>query len=341
MVVRHFPTLINFLLVLSLPALSLGQGGPCKVLVTVGTVLEPSPGSSPYSRHPPRYPLPSLAVPVHGLSADSFIAYDGRDPLPVLSVAPDDSARRFVIVPVLWPGTAQRWSKRGPALAGGAEHGAMAEPITTAVRAILDKARPQDSFGLLCAVGPPCSAPLGSARPALQASLSQFAQAYLSQRSPSHTKVGRDVVLDAIDEAAGWFGPPQPGDAILLIGGFYRASRSKMRRVRVTLASRGIKLFLFGGGTYFEFSTLPMLYQNSPDLDLAIRTDGSNEEVGFAGPDATDENLWLWRTEAEALYDTATSGYVLLLPKTGPNVHIGVRGIEASVGHVHPLPVCP
>jgi hypothetical protein len=100
-------------------------------------------------------------------------------------------------------------------------------------------------------------------------------------------------------------------------------------------------LFLFGGATYFEFSTLPMLSENSPDLDLALRTRGGGQEVGFAGPDATDENLWLWRTEAEALYDVATSGYVLLLPETGPSVEIGVRGIEASVDHLRPLPVCP
>jgi len=264
------------------------------------------------------FPLPDLSVPVRGLSAESFIAYDGRRPLPVLSVAPDSSARRFVFVVVLDRGKARAW------------HGAMAEAPRTAVRSILDKARPEDSFGLLCAVGPPCSVPLGSARSALQASLSQL--------SPSDSRVERrDVVLDAIDQAAGWFEPPQPGDAILLIGGFYRASRSKLRKVRATLANRGIRLFLFGGGTTFDFSTLPPLSEDSPDLDLAF----GNEQVGFAGPDATDENLWLWRTEAEALYDVATSGYVLLLPETGPTVQIGVRGIEASVNHVRPLPVCP
>lgn len=266
-----------------------------------------------------------LWEPRHGVSLESFVARDGRQRLPVWSVREDMGPRRIALVLVFDRG----WAT--------AEHGAFSEALRSAAEAIFDRARPEDSLALLTAVGPRIAVPFGSAPGVLRAAVTRL--------SPSPTPLGRaDSVLNALLEAADWFGAPEPGDAILLIGGFPRASRGRVAQARRVLVGRGIRLFLFGGGITAGCDFLDC-YSVSPDLGLAWGTGGTHEEVGFDGAGNPDENLRLWQDEAEALYDMAASEYILRLPRTGPHVRIELsRDGAHTPGHViyaMPLPVCP
>lgn len=318
------------LLMLWAVSASLAQQPPCTVLANVVTeqlpyalIVFPSiPPTKGYG-----FP-PELWLPARGLSPESFIVRDGRHRVPVLSVETYTGPRRIVLVVVFDRGLAT------------AEHGGLIDRPRIALGGILSKARAEDSFALLTA-WPHIAVPFGSSPTALRASIHDL--------SPSTAQFGRkDDVLDTILEAASWFGSPEKGDSILVIGGF-GGPRAKTSQVRHTLAGRGIRLFDLGAGMSDGSCTDWLLcgYSLSPDGTLAEDTGGGWEPVGYLGPKAADENVWLWQTEAKTLYDMATFAYVLRLAKTGPHVKIELSGEALSrlhrprLSYPRPLPVCP
>ena len=344
-------------MVVSLAGPAHAQVAPCTVVAYAMkeqlppelTVMPWRPPANGYT-----YP-PELLIPLRGLSGESFVVRDGKRAVPVLSVDEDTGPRRIALVVAL--------DKRWRTIA----HGGWAEVPRTAVTAVLSSARPEDSFALLTAAGPRIAVPFGAATSELRARLTQL--------TPSQTPLGRgEAVLNALVEVAGWFGRPQTGDSILLIGGFNRASRAKVSQVRNILVSRGIRLFLFGGWTSFSLDPLCMLCsQQSPDVTLALVTGGANEEIGYAGPKHPDESLRLWQNEAKSLYDIATLAYIVRLPSTGPRMtmrlslgpgiltypgflthpgplphglgldaaDLSKRGVGTALTYPRPLPVCP
>jgi hypothetical protein len=282
---------------------------------------------------------------LRGLSRDSFIARDGKRPVPVLSVDEDTGPRRIALVVML----DKRWRTEF--------HGGLAEAPRTAASAVLSNARPEDSFALLTAPGPRIAVPFGAATSELRARTTQLL--------PSQTPLGRaQAVLNALVEAADWFGRPQTGDSILLIGGFRRASRARVSQVGKILVSRGVRVFVFGGASDLVDCLDTLCIEQTPDVTLAVATGGANQEMGYAGPKHPDESLRLWQNEAKSLYDIATLAYIVRLPSTGPRMRVGLSldpGVltypsalppdlaaalsKASVGahltYPRPLPVCP
>lgn len=308
------------LLLLSVGA-AYAQVAPCTVVVDAAKLQLPreltvTPWPPPANGY--GYP-PALPIPLRGLSSESFVVRDGERPVPVLSVDEDTGPRRIALVVVL----DSRWRR--------VVHGGLAEAPRTAVRAVLSSARPEDSFALLTAPGPRIAVPFGAATSELRARTTQL--------SPSQTPLGRaEAVLNALVEVADWFGRPQTGDSILLIGGFRKASRARVSQVGKILVNRGIRVFVFGAASDY-MDCLPVCTEQTPDVTLALATGGTNQEVAYAGSKHPDESLRLWQNEAKSLYDMATLAYIVRLPSTGPRMWMRLSpGLGAHLAYPRPLP---
>jgi hypothetical protein len=198
-------------LALILPsAFSSAQEIPCNVEIPVNVML----------------PDGSL---VRRLSGEAFVGQNKYGAVGIRLLASDTGPRQILFV--METGKAVR-----PA----------ARRIETAVISeICDKARPQDSFGLLTAVGPLREMKLGASVAEIRAAADQLGQ---SPRGKGQT----DGVMDALLHGVGWFQPPQPGDAIVLvtmgIEGPHRAGYSK---VKTALAAARIRLFAFQLGQFY------------------------------------------------------------------------------------------
>jgi hypothetical protein len=264
--------------------------------------------------------------PIHNLTTGAFVARDKRDFIPVESVETDRGPRRFVFV---------------------AENGrlvtlAQRQVEAESVKAILSKAGPKDSFGLLTAGGPRVALPLGSNRDTILVAAEGLAHAKASS-TPG------EEVTDALVEATMWFGSHQSGDSIFLLDRIPNSAGNRRddSRLQAALASRQVGLFTLGldimiwgceGGCV-----------ESPLIELSDRSGGDWEEMAPLPRkrQAKDASLKAARVEAENLYDVASQFYVLRLQRTSPETMIGLSLQElyrlpyATVTYPRPLPVCP
>ena len=323
--------LVALFLVASVVKSALAQQAPCNVPVIVASekLSYPVPAKPPSPKG--RFP-PEIWLSAPGLRAEDFVVRDGHHSVPVLSVGTDSSPRRIVFV------VAYGWGGAVAPQLGSIDAG----PAGVQIKTILSDARPQDSFGLLNAWGPGLRVPFVSGRDAILDALRVLA--------PGRGRPQGDAVLDALREASALFGTPQPGDTIFLVGGSEHWPRGKASEIRSALVSRGIRLFVLGAWmTEGECQAwVPCLESLSPEGALAEETGGAWESVAYQGPNAADENLWLWRNEAKALYDMATATYNLRLPKAGPHLKIELSPEARSrlqwpprISYPSPLPVCP
>ena len=323
------------------------QQGACTVAVSVVTVLDPYPGewaaSSASKMRLPPHPLyqgpqlqyildkeaaarngkpslPTVYIPAQALAPEDLIVRDGGLRIPVVSLQTDRGPRRIVLLVQNGTGTLGR--------------GQAAQAT-----AILSRARPEDAFALLAAGGPRLALPFGSGRDELRAAIEE-----LSRPKPGGPK-GEDV-LDALLETTTWFGSPQAGDAILLLGDIGRQPRRRLSQLRSALISRRVRLFSLGGAYTVEGTDLYTEW-SSPLLTISEGSGGEWESVGNLGPKAVDESLEMWEYEAKALYEVATFAYILRLARTGPHVRIELsqqawnRLLWPRLSYPRPLPACP
>jgi len=265
--------------------------------------------------------------PVHDLGAGAFVARDKRDSIPIESVETDRGPRRFVFV---------------------AENGrlvtlAQRQVEAESVKAILSKARPEDSFGLLTAGGPRVALPLGSNRDTILVAAERLSHAQASS-TPG------EEVTDALVEATMWFGSHQSGDSIFLLDRIPNSAgnRPEDSRVQSALASRQVRLFTLGLDIMI-WGCDGTACVESPLIELSDRSGGDLEETGPLPRkgQAKDASLRAARVGAEHLYDVASQFYVLRLQRTSPKTMIGLSLQElyrlpyATVTYPRPLPVCP
>jgi len=319
------------LLLVSTSRIAPAQQAPCNVPVNVAAEKLSYPVPTRFHAAKWGFP-PELWLPARGLRPEDFVVRDGHHSVPVLSVETETGPRRVVFVVAYGRGGA----------AATQPLSIDAGPAGAQINVILSNARPEDSFGLLNAWGPHLSVPLGSSLDALRQVLRVL--------SPGAGRPQGDAVLDALREVSGWFGAPQAGDSIFLVGGSEHWPRGRTSQVCSALVSRGIRLFVLGAwASAGECEAwLPCLESLSPDGTLAEETGGGWESIGYRGPNAADENVWLWQNEAKSLYDMATSSYVLRLPKAGPHLKIelspeGLSHLQwpPRISYPRPLPVCP
>jgi hypothetical protein len=303
-------------LVLAVSASAAAWAGQSACTVAVTVVNGISPPLPPVNTlRGKNFILTPLYGPVGDLPPDAFAAREKRHSVPIVSVEAVGGPRRIVLVVVGVPARA------------------------LVVKAILLKARSEDSFALITLGGARLALPFGSSRATIRAALE-------APSPPMRAWPRGNEVLDALLEAVGLFGSPETGDSIILFGPLLHASRGRISQARSTLIGRRIRLFNLGGSG-FTMGDSDGLIWKPPLTNLCEQTGGGWEFVGYAGPTAADENAWLWQTESEELYEMATTFYVLGLARTGPRVRIGLssqgrdRAPWASVYYPRPLPVCP
>lgn len=216
----------------------------------------------------------------------------------------------------------------------------MSQAIPVAIAQILSKAEPQDSFALLTVGGPRKALPFGSSQDAIRAAGDQLRKAKWER--------GGKGVLDALVEAASWFGSPQVGDSIILFGGAPNEGAARISQLRTSLAAGHIRLLVFSGSA--STTTGGGLTEGTwvrPLARICDETGGTWEEAGFAGVASTDQNVKLWQAEAEGLYENIRSIYLLRLERTGPDIEIGLApksfglGAWEEIHYPKPLLVCP
>jgi hypothetical protein len=305
---------------------------PCTVAVSVVKSVGPV---IPLLPAPPgKFFPPSVFDRAPDLPPEAFSAYvydrrhRERGPVGILSVERDSGPRRIAMV----VGGLRLQTEIGQP---------MLQAVPVAIERILSKARPQDSFALLTAGGPPVALPFGSGRDAIRLAVERI-------QNSKEWKRGGKGVLDALVQATARFGSPHVGDSIILFGGLPREGRARISELRATLTTGHIRLHVFSG---VDWATTGGDMVSGewvrPLAWICDETGGDWEYVGYAGARASDENLWMWRTEADGLYEVIKSVYTLRLERTGPNVTIDLspqfreqipRGV---VIYPRPLPVCP
>jgi len=156
------------------------------------------------------------------------------------------------------------------------------------------------------------------------------------------------VVLEALLDAATWFGSPKTGDSIFLFGALSHESRDVISQLRSALSSRRVRLFCLGGAACSGGASDPPTGEScSPLVGVSEGSGGGWQPLGYMGPKAEDYNLWLWRNEAKALYEMATFSYVIRLARTSPHVKIDLSPEARSrlnwprLSYPRPLPTCP
>jgi len=327
---------IGLLLMVLAAGVTRAQPAPCTVAVNV---LAPDRSSLP------KYGMWSAAswrpvlfgdgddwtapwgCPVHDLAAGAFVARDKRDFIPIESVETDRGPRRFVFV------------VENGRLVTLAQRQVEAE----SVKAILSKARPEDSFGLLTAGGPRVALPLGSNRDTILVAAERWSQAKASSTRG-------EEVTDALVEATMWFEPHQSGDSIFLLDRIPNSAgnRREDSRLQTALASRQVRLFTLGLDIMI-WGCGESDCVESPLIELSDRSGGDWEPMGPLPRkrQAKDASLRAARVDAERLYDVASQFYVLRLRRTSPETMVGLSLQElyrlpyATVTYPRPLPLCP
>ena len=157
--------------------------------------------------------------PFRGLAAEDFIGHVQKRPVAVKGVAFDDGPRRVLIVADV--------NKKLSADSRKAED----EMIKT----LLASARPGDTFAIMPAHGPGEDVKFTEDHAAISQALSQ----------PGDGKRGKDPgVLDTVMVGIEWFGPPQPGDSIVVIAADMQPShKTTTKMVAKALYDNHIRMF--------------------------------------------------------------------------------------------------
>jgi hypothetical protein len=154
-----------------------------------------------------------------GLAAEDFIGRVQKKAVAVKAITYDDGPRRVLIVADV--------SKKLSADSRKAED----ETIKT----LLGNARPGDTFAIMAARGPGQDVKFTADHTAISEALDQ----------PGQGKHGKEPgVLDAVMVGIEWFGPPQPGDAIVVIAAALEGNRkANARTVAKALEQNHIRMF--------------------------------------------------------------------------------------------------
>jgi hypothetical protein len=154
-----------------------------------------------------------------GLAAEDFVGHVQKNPVAIKDVVFDDGPRRVLIVADV--------SRKLSADSRKAED--------EIIKTLLASARPKDTFAIMPAHGPGQDVKFTEDRTAIRQALEQ----------PGEGKRGKEPgVLDTVMVGIEWFGPPQPGDAIVVIAADTEGSRkANARMVAKALQDNHIRMF--------------------------------------------------------------------------------------------------
>ena len=216
-----------------------------------------------------------------GLVAEDFIGHIQKKPVAVKGITFDDGPRRVLIVADV--------NKKLSADSRKAED----EMIKT----LLASARPGDTFAIMPAHGPGQDVKFTEDHAAISQALSQ----------PGDGKRGKEPgVLDTVMVGIEWFGPPQPGDSIVVIAADMQGSRkANARMVAKALYDNHIRMFGLALGPVQTKSSVAGGFTTAASSQGLAQ---SEPLVGELVYDTGDENFFPLTTNSGGLVLSAMNG---------------------------------
>jgi hypothetical protein len=265
--------------------------------------------------------LPDATL-VQGLAADGFAAHDERGPAKIELVNSDRGPRRILFI--------VETGKQVPL--------EVRKIQAEILKAILELARPEDSFALLTTRGPRREVPFGAAREALTSAMNEIGTGISGKNQEGGT-------MDTIFEGIDWFQGHKIGDAILVLTiGLESNHRVSFARVRDGLTNAHIHVFGFqlgpiiagyyqtGFGTGPIGQTVPTAWidPNHENLFALSRYTGSFVTLENAEGDPwkeyklTDERMRAIRHVAQQVYKAIVEFYRIQIKGSSRNTEIGL-----------------
>jgi hypothetical protein len=216
-----------------------------------------------------------------GLAAEDFVGHVQKRPVTVKIVVFDDGPRRVLIVADV--------NKKLSADSRKAED----EMIKT----LLASARPGDTFAIMPAHGPGQDVKFTEDHAAITQALGQ----------PGEGKRGKDPgVLDTVMVGIEWFGPPQPGDSIVVIAADMQGSRkANAKMVAKALYDNHIRMFGLALGPVQTKSSVAGGFTTTASSQGLAQTEPL---VGESVYELGDENFYPLTTNSGGLVLGAMNG---------------------------------
>ena len=254
-----------------------------------------------------------------GLAAEDFVGQVQKKPVAVKNVAFDDGPRRVLIVADV--------NKKLSADLRKAED----EMIKT----LLASARPGDTFAIMPAHGPGQDVKFTEDRAAIREALNQ----------PGEGKRGKEPgVLDTVMVGIEWFGPPQPGDSIVVIAADMQGSRkANAKMVAKALHDNHIRMFGLALGPVQTKSSVAGGFTTSASSQGLAQ---SEPLVGEFVYETGDENFFPLTTNSGGLVMSAMNGdarrsYSMADPKMVQSVRQKAHSVASMISAYYRMQVEP
>jgi hypothetical protein len=254
-----------------------------------------------------------------GLAAEDFTGHLQKKPIAVKALTYDDGPRRVLLV--------VDTSKKLSADTRKAE--------TEMIQVLLAEAQPADTFGIMAARGPGQDVKFTADHAAITQALNQAGDG----------KRGKDSgVLDTMMVGIEWFGPPQPGDAIVAIAADLEGNhRSNAKLVAKALEDNHIRMFgLALGPVQTKSSVAGGTMTSTISQGLAYTTPG----VGDFVYDTGDEHFFPLTTDSGGLVFGAINGdarhsYKIDDPRVLQSVRQKARSVSKMISAYYRMQIEP
>jgi hypothetical protein len=254
-----------------------------------------------------------------GLAAEDFTGHLQKKPIAVKALTYDDGPRRVLLV--------VDTSKKLSADTRKAE--------TEMIQVLLAEAQPADTFGIMAARGPGQDVKFTADHAAITQALNQAGDG----------RRGKDSgVLDTVMVGIEWFGPPQPGDAIVVIAADLEGNhRSNAKLVAKALEDNHIRMFgLALGPVQTKSSVAGGTMTSTISQGLAYTTPG----VGDFVYDTGDEHFFPLTTNSGGLVFGAINGdarhsYKIDDPRVLQSVRQKARSVSKMISAYYRMQIEP
>jgi hypothetical protein len=254
-----------------------------------------------------------------GLAAEDFTGHLQKKPIAVKALTYDDGPRRVLLV--------VDTSKKLSADTRKAE--------TEMIQVLLAEAQPADTFGIMAARGPGQDVKFTADHAAITQALNQAGDG----------RRGKDSgVLDTVMVGIEWFGPPQPGDAIVVIAADLEGNhRSNAKLVAKALEDNHIRMFgLALGPVQTKSSVAGGMATSTISQGLAYTTPG----VGDFVYDTGDEHFFPLTANSGGLVMSVMNGssrrsYNMSDPRLLQEVRQKARSVSKMISAYYRMQIEP
>jgi hypothetical protein len=294
-----------------------------RILTALGIVMF-FPGLVPAQQSACKVDIPVGVIGINGdtfrgLTAEDFVGQIQKKPVAVKNVTFDDGPRRVLIV-------ADANKKLSADLRKAEDE---------MIKTLLASARPQDTFAIMPAHGPGQDVKFTEDRAAIREALNQ----------PGEGRRGKDPsVLDTVMVGIEWFGPPQPGDSIVVIAADMQGShKATPKMVAKALHDNHIRMFGLALGPVQTKSSVAGGFTTSASSQGLAQ---SEPLVGALIYEMGDENFFPLTTNSGGLVMSAMNGdarrsYSMADPKMVQSVRQKAHSVASMISAYYRMQVEP